>query len=73
MLKFWGTITFGMKKILRKNRVVQGDRVIEGRVILIEGDYCNQNFAICKYFPGVDQCQIDSFEQPSLIVDVKSH
>ena len=33
ILKFWGIKTFGMKKFARKNRVVQGDRVIEGRVI----------------------------------------
>ena len=38
ILKFWGSKAFGMKKLPRKNRVVQGDRVIEGRVI--EGDYC---------------------------------
>ena len=37
------TKTFGMKEISRKkNRVVQGDRVIEGRVI--EGDYCSTFF-----------------------------
>ena len=38
MFKFWGTKTLGMKKSSRKNRVVQGDRVIEERVI--EGEYC---------------------------------
>ena len=38
MLKFWGLKAFGMKKLSRKNRVVQGDRVIEERVI--EGEYC---------------------------------
>ena len=38
MLKFRGSKSFGMKKLSRKNRVVQGDRVIEERVI--EGEYC---------------------------------
>ncbi len=46
MLKFWGTKTFGMKKFPRKNRVVQGDRVIEGRVI--EGDYCSVFIAMLR-------------------------
>ena len=33
MLRFWGTKTFGRKNFAGKNRVVQGDRVIQGRVI----------------------------------------